>query len=156
MTNAAASSNALAVEYRTVGSLKPDPRNARTHPKRQLEQIKASIEEFGFINPILIDEQSVIIAGHGRLRAAKELGRDKVPTIVLAGLNRCAEARTEIGRQQDCARGQAGTSISSKLELGDLSKMNFDLSLTGFSMGRDRYCTLSSARTIRTTSIFRR
>ena len=51
MTDSAASSNALAVEYRTVGSLKPDPRNARTHPKRQLEQITASIKEFGFINP---------------------------------------------------------------------------------------------------------
>ena len=57
MTDSAASSNALAVEYRTLGSLKPDPRNARTHPKRQLEQIKASIKEFGFTNPVLIDEQ---------------------------------------------------------------------------------------------------
>ena len=53
MTDTAAGSEALAVEYRTVGSLKPDPRNARTHPKRQLEQIKASIKEFGFTNPIL-------------------------------------------------------------------------------------------------------
>ena len=51
MTDTAAGSDALAVEYRTVGSLKPDPRNARTHPKRQLEQIKASIKEFGFTNP---------------------------------------------------------------------------------------------------------
>ena len=86
MTDTAAGSEALAVEYRTVGSLKPDPRNARTHPKRQLEQIKASIKEFGFTNPILIDEQGVIIAGHGRLRAAKEAGLAEVPTIVLAGL----------------------------------------------------------------------
>ncbi len=70
MADTAASSDALAVVYQTVGSLKPDPRNARTHPKRQLEQIKASIEEFGFINPILIDEQSVIIAAllHGSRR----------------------------------------------------------------------------------------
>ena len=86
MTDTAAGSDALAVEYRTVGSLKPDPRNARTHPKRQLEQIKASIKEFGFTNPILIDEQGAIIAGHGRLRAAKEAGLAEVPTIVLAGL----------------------------------------------------------------------
>ena len=74
MTDTAAGSDALAVEYRTVGSLKPDPRNARTHPKRQLEQITASIKEFGFVNPILIDEQGTIIAGHGRLRAANEAG----------------------------------------------------------------------------------
>ena len=67
MTDTAAGSEALAIEYRTVGGLKPDPRNARTHPRRQLEQIKASIQEFGFTNPILIDEQGVIIAGHGRV-----------------------------------------------------------------------------------------
>ena len=67
MTDTAAGSEVLAIEYRTVGGLKPDPRNARTHPRRQLEQIKASIQEFGFTNPILIDEQGVIIAGHGRV-----------------------------------------------------------------------------------------
>ncbi len=143
MTNAAASSNALAVEYRTVGSLKPDPRNARTHPKRQLEQIKASIEEFGFINPILIDEQSVIIAGHGRLRAAKELGRDKVPTIVLAGLTDAQKRALRLADNKIALCASWNLDLL-KLELGDLSKMNFDVSLTGFSGGEIDF-TLSSA-----------
>jgi hypothetical protein len=62
----------LYVTYRATGSLKPDPRNARTHSKRQVEQIVASIREFGFANPILRAEESVVIAGHGRLLAAIE------------------------------------------------------------------------------------
>ena len=134
MTDTAADSEALAVEYRTVGSLKPDPRNARTHPKRQIEQIKASIKEFGFINPVLIDEQSAIIAGHGRLRAAKEAGLAEVPTIVLAGLT------DEQKRALRLADNKIALSASwdidlLKLELGDLADMNFDLGLTGFSVG---------------------
>lgn len=76
----------LAVTYRPTSSLKPDPRNARTHPKRQIEQIVRSIREFGFTNPVLVDESNVLIAGHGRLRAAKELGLAEVPTITLADL----------------------------------------------------------------------
>ena len=64
----------LAVAYRSVDSLVPDRRNARTHPKRQLDQIAASIREFGFTNPILIDSEGGIIAGHGRLLAAKAMG----------------------------------------------------------------------------------
>jgi ParB-like chromosome segregation protein Spo0J len=76
----------LAVTYRATGSLKPDPRNARTHSKRQVEQIVASIREFGFSNPILVDGDSVVIAGHGRLLAAKSMGLAEVPTIELAGL----------------------------------------------------------------------
>lgn len=61
----------LSVSYRPLDSVLPDPRNARTHPKRQIEQIKSSIEAFGFTNPILVDEGGVIIAGHGRLRGAR-------------------------------------------------------------------------------------
>ena len=66
--------------------LQPDPRNARTHPKRQIEQLCASIRQFGFTNPVLVDEAGVLIAGHGRLRAAKEIGLPTVPVIELAGL----------------------------------------------------------------------
>ena len=134
MTDSAASSDALAVEYRTVGSLKPDPRNARTHPKRQLEQIKASIKEFGFTNPVLIDEQGVIIAGHGRLRAAKEAGLEEVPTIVLAGLT---DGQKRVLRLADnkIALGASWDLDLLKLEFGDLADMNFDLGLTGFSVG---------------------
>jgi len=134
MTDATATSNVLTVDYRPVGTLKPDPRNARTHPKRQLEQIKASIEEFGFTNPILIDEQSIVIAGHGRLRAAKEMGLEDVPTIVLAGLT---DARKRALRLADnkIALGASWDLDLLKLELGDLADMDFDLDLTGFSAG---------------------
>ena len=77
----------LAIVYRSPSALKPDPRNARTHPKRQIEQLVRSIREFGFTNPVLIDEANVLIAGHGRLRAAKELGVETIPTIQLEGLS---------------------------------------------------------------------
>jgi ParB-like chromosome segregation protein Spo0J len=77
----------LAISYRAVGDLVPDPRNARTHPKRQIDQIKASIEAFGFTNPILADPDGHIIAGHGRLQAARALGLTEVPTIILPGLS---------------------------------------------------------------------
>jgi ParB-like nuclease domain len=60
----------LAVTYCPVGTLRPDPRNARTHPKQQVDQIVASIRQFGFVNPILADPDGRIIAGHGRLMAA--------------------------------------------------------------------------------------
>ena len=129
MTDSAAGSEALAVEYRMVGSLKPDPRNARTHPKRQLEQIKASIEEFGFTNPILIDEQSAIIAGHGRLRAAKEAGLEEVPTIVLAGLS---DGQKRVLRLAD-----------NKIALG----ASWDLDLLGRARARSRGWPASSGGT---------
>src|SRR5215210_9239117 len=76
----------LTVSYRATGDLKPDPRNARTHSKRQVDQIVASIREFGFTNPILRDADGVVIAGHGRLLAAKAMGMAEVPTIELVGL----------------------------------------------------------------------
>src|SRR5215204_2107487 len=86
----------LAVTYKTVGSLKPDPRNARTHSKGQVEQIIASIRAFGFTNPILVDPERVLIAGHGRLLAAKSMGMAERP-------HRRPEESLAPGRQQDRA-----------------------------------------------------
>jgi len=63
----------LHVEYKQLVSLKPYSRNARTHTKHQIRQIAASIKEFGFTNPVLIDKENTIIAGHGRIAAAKKL-----------------------------------------------------------------------------------
>ena len=71
----------LSVIYQAAGTLKPDARNPRTHPKRHVDQIVASMREFGFTNPILVDPDGVIIAGHGRLLAAKAMGLTEVPTI---------------------------------------------------------------------------
>jgi ParB/RepB/Spo0J family partition protein len=71
----------------SVSELQPHPKNARTHSKKQIRQIADSIERFGFTNPILVDEGNSVLAGHGRLAAAKLLGLREVPTLVLAGLS---------------------------------------------------------------------
>lgn len=77
---------ALKVVYRQVVDLIPYARNARTHSDEQVTRIASSIKEFGFTNPILIDGDNGIIAGHGRLMAAKKLGLREVPTIELSGM----------------------------------------------------------------------
>lgn len=77
---------ASAVRQRSVAKLLPYARNARTHSPEQVAQIAASIQEFGFVAPILIDERGELIAGHGRLQAAQSLGLRSVPTITREGL----------------------------------------------------------------------
>ena len=126
----------LALEYRPLGSLIPDPRNARTHPKRQLDQIAASIREFGFTNPILVDPEGRIIAGHGRLLAAKALGLDEVPTIALSGLTDPQKRALRLADNK-IALGAGWDLDLLKLELGELSAMevDIDLTLTGFAAG---------------------
>lgn len=126
----------LTVVYRLISFLIPDPRNARTHPKRQIEQIIASITAFGFTNPILTDPEGRLIAGHGRLLAAKQMGLSEVPVIELAGLS---EAQKKALRLADnkIALGAGWDMEILKLELADLSLPEFemDLALTGFSSG---------------------
>jgi DNA modification methylase len=126
----------LNVIYRSLGSLIPDPRNARTHPRRQIEQIKSSITAFGFTNPILADPEGRLIAGHGRLIAARELGMTEAPVIELSGLS---EAQKKALRLADnkIALGAGWDVDILKLELADLSttELDVDLSLTGFSTG---------------------
>ena len=68
----------LAITYRSPSELAANPRNARSHEPRQIRQIARSIESFGFASPILVDEHGVLIAGHGRLTAARQLGLDQV------------------------------------------------------------------------------
>ncbi len=126
----------LTVDYRPVSSLQPDPRNARTHPKRQIDQLRASILQFGFTNPILVDEAGVLIAGHGRLLAAKDIGLPTLPVIELAGLN---EAEKKVLRLADNKIAlNAGWDLEIlKLELAEIASIDidFDLSLTGFASG---------------------
>ncbi|MBW8271448.1 ParB/Srx family N-terminal domain-containing protein, partial [Caldovatus aquaticus] len=83
---------ASAVEARAVASLLPYAGNARTHSDEQVAQIAASILEFGFVAPVLVDERGEVIAGHGRLLAAQSLGLATVPTIVRAGLTEAQKA----------------------------------------------------------------
>ena len=124
----------LTVIYRAPGDLTPDPRNARTHPRSQIEQIKASISSFGFTNPILADPEGQIIAGHGRLTAAKALGLADVPVIVLEGLSAAQKRALRIADNK-IALGAGWDLEILKLELEELGAFEIDLGVTGFSTG---------------------
>ncbi len=126
----------LAVTYRAVGDLTPDPRNARTHPKRQIDQLKASIEAFGFINPILADPGGHIIAGHGRLQAARAMGFVEVPTITLSGLSEIQKRALRIADNKIALNAGWDLEIL-QLELSELASIDveIDLTVTGFSTG---------------------
>jgi hypothetical protein len=78
----------LSITYRKTADLKPYAGNARTHSRKQVKQIVASINEFGFTNPVLIDEEDQIIAGHGRVEAAKQSGLTEIPTVQIGHLTR--------------------------------------------------------------------
>ena len=126
----------LSVTYRPIADLKPDPRNARTHPKRQIEQLCSSIRSFGFTNPILVDETGTLIAGHGRLRAAKELGLAAVPVIELLDLTEAQKKALRLADNKIALNAGWDLEIL-KLELADIATLDidFDLSLTGFASG---------------------
>jgi DNA modification methylase len=123
---------ALAVEYRPASALIPFAKNARTHSDAQVAQIAASIREFGWTNPILVDGDNGIIAGHGRLLAARKLGMATVPVIELAGLSD-AQKRALVIADNKLALNAGWNDELLGLELGELGALGFDLSLTGFS-----------------------
>lgn len=126
----------LEVVYKAPGDLTPDPRNARTHSKNQVAQIVQSISAFGFTNPILADPEGNLIAGHGRLRAAKDMGLATVPVIMLDGLTELQKRALRLADNKIALNAGWDTEIL-KLELADLSMPNIDidLGLTGFSPG---------------------
>jgi ParB-like chromosome segregation protein Spo0J len=120
------------VEYRPLAGLIPYGRNPRTHSERQVAEIAASIREFGWTNPILVDGENGIIAGHGRLLAARQVGMTEVPVIELAGLSE-AQKRAYIIADNKLALNAGWDTDLLALELGELQATGFDLSLTGFS-----------------------
>jgi DNA modification methylase len=120
-------------QVRAVSVLKPYDKNARTHSAEQVEQIARSIKEFGFTNPLLIDEQDRIIAGHGRLQAARALQMFDVPVIVLAGLTD-AQRRALILADNKIALNSGWDFKLLSDELADLKLEGYDLTLTGFSL----------------------
>jgi len=126
----------LVVTYRPVGELIPDPRNARTHPKRQIDQIRASIEAFGFTNPVLADPEGHIIAGHGRLQAARAMGLAELPVITLSGLSETQKRTLRIADNKIALNAGWDLEIL-QLELGELGSIDVDIDLTlsGFSTG---------------------
>ena len=123
----------IELEHRSVSDLIPYALNSRTHSDAQVSQIAASIKEFGFTNPILIDEQGGIIAGHGRLMAAKKLGLPDVPTITLSGLTE-AQKKAYVIADNKLALNSGWDDEVLRLEFSDLTDAGFDLELTGFSL----------------------
>lgn len=122
----------LAVEYRQVSALIPYARNPRTHDAAQIAQIAAAIVEFGFTNPLLVDGENGIIAGHGRFAAAMRLGLAEVPVIELAYLTP-AQKRAYVIADNRLAEGAGWDKALLALELAELSEAGFDLDLAGFS-----------------------
>lgn len=121
----------MQIETLPVASLTPYARNSRTHSDAQVAQIVASIHEFGFTNPVLIDEHGGIIAGHGRVLAATKLGLREVPCIRLSHLNE-AQRRAYVIADNKLALNAGWDEAMLAEELRALAAMDFDLALTGF------------------------
>lgn len=119
------------VERRPVASLIPYARNARSHSPEQVAQLAASIREWGWTTPVLVDEQGTIIAGHGRVLAAQSLGIAEVPVMVAAGWSE-AQRRAYVIADNKLALNAGWDPELLPVELGDLKTMGFDLGLTGF------------------------
>lgn len=121
----------LKIEYKNTDSLIPYVNNSRTHSDEQVTQVASSIKEFGFTNPILIDEQGGIIAGHGRLMAANKLGLEQVPTITLVGLSE-AQRKAYVIADNKLALNSGWDNELLSLEIAQLGDMGFDIDLLGF------------------------
>jgi DNA modification methylase len=120
------------IEMWPITRLLPYDRNPRTHTEEQISQIAASIVEFGFTNPILVDSEAGILAGHGRLRAAKRLGLAHVPVIPLDHLTE-AQRRAYIIADNKLAENAGWDLTLLQSEIADLQSMDFDLNLLGFT-----------------------
>lgn len=123
----------MKIVYKKVNDLIPYINNSRTHSEEQVNQIIASINEFGFTNPLLIDEKDNIIAGHGRLLASKKLKMEEVPCIVLSGLTE-AQKKAYIIADNKMALNAGWDDELLKIELENLKELDFDLELTGFNV----------------------
>lgn len=123
----------MQIELRPISKLKPYAKNSRTHSKAQVRQIAQSMQEFGFTNPVLVKESGDIIAGHGRVLAAKLIGLDEVPCVRLENLSPAQIQAYIIADNQLALQAGWDTDILGQ-ELLELQSIGFDLDLTGFSM----------------------
>src|ERR1700735_17771 len=124
--------DALRIEYWPIDRLIPSARNARTHSAAQVAEIAGSIRSFGFANPILVGEDADVVAGHGRLAAARLLGLSQVPVIPLRNLGEIE--RRQLMLADNRIAMNAGWNLEMlKLELADLGKLGADLKTLGFS-----------------------
>lgn len=122
------------VERRSVESLIPYARNARMHSEEQVAQLAASIKEWGWTTPVLVDEEGSIIAGHGRVMAARKLGIEEVPVMVARGWSE-AQRRAYVLADNKLALNSGWDMDLLKVELQDIGEMSFDLDKIGFSVG---------------------
>ena len=121
---------ASSVERRSIDSLVPYDRNPRMHPDSQIDQLANSITQWGWTVPILIDDASNVIAGHGRLEAAKRLGMDEVPCVVASGWSE-DQRRAYVIADNKLSEGGLWDDGALFNELKILSESNFDLTLVG-------------------------
>ena len=122
----------MKIQEVAVNKLIPYAKNSRTHSDQQVAQIAASIKEFGFRNPILVDGVGVI-AGHGRLLAAQKLGLDKVPTIDCSDMSD-SQKKAYIIADNKLALNAGWDNDLLKLEISDLQEQNFNIDLLGFDV----------------------
>lgn len=127
-------SEKMKVVYKNIDDLIPYVNNTRTHSEHQVEQIASSIKEFGFTNPILVDEDGGVIAGHGRIMAARKLHLGAIPTVQLEGLTP-AQKKAYIIADNKIALNAGWDDRILKLEMKTLEELNFDATLTGFEQG---------------------
>jgi ParB-like chromosome segregation protein Spo0J len=120
------------VERWPLERLVPYAKNSRTHSEEQVAQIAASIREWGWTTPILVDEAGSIIAGHGRLQAARRLQMTEVPVVVASGWSE-AQKRAYVIADNKLALNAGWDNELLSLELGELGDLGFDVELTGFS-----------------------
>jgi DNA modification methylase len=116
-----------------IAALKPYPANARTHSRRQIKQIAASIERFGFTNPVLVDDDLMILAGHGRAEAARLLGIEEVPIVRISHLNE-ADKRAYVLADNQLALKAGWDRETLAIELQGLIDLNFDVGVIGFEV----------------------
>lgn len=122
----------MEIVYKKINELKPYENNSRTYDESQIKQICESIKEYGWTNPVLIDEKGMIIAGHGRVEAGKKLDIKEVPCIVLSGLTE-AQKKAYVIADNKMALNAGWNEELLKTELEKLKELDFDLELTGFS-----------------------
>jgi DNA modification methylase len=131
---AAGTDKRLRLEFWPIDRLVPSPRNARSHSEAQVAEIAGSIRAFGFTNPVLVGEEGTVIAGHGRLAAARKLAMSEVPVIALCGLSEIQQRQLMLADNRIALN--AGWDLEMlHLELKDLSELGADLSVLGFAKG---------------------
>src|SRR5262245_15477980 len=136
----------LQIAWRPLGELIPYARNPRTHSDAQVAQIAASIREFGWTSPVLVDGANGIIAGHGRVLAARKLGLESVPVIELAHMSE-AQKRAYVLADNQLALNAGWDDALLRLELADLSDLAIDLGLIGFGPGELERLLAGESRT---------